>query len=288
MADRITLETVQEAAAYLQARTPYRPRVGMVLGSGFSGVAECALAPQAFPFGEIPHFVKPTVPGHTGQLVFGQFGGLEVAMMRGRVHFYEGHSAAEITFPIRVLRALGAEVLIVTNAAGGVRRGMRPGDIMAILDHINLIGLAGHNPLRGPNDDRLGPRFPDMSPAYDPDLLDLLRAEARAQGVPLLEGVYAMVGGPSFETPAEVRFLRTIGADAVGMSTAPEVVVARHSGMRVLGISLITNVAPDSLARRAEEETTHEQVLAAGERAVPVLVRLMEGVLRRLAQIYAK
>ncbi len=285
MVDAITLETVQEAADYLRARTPYRPRVGMVLGSGFSGVAERALEAHAFPFEEIPHFVKPTVPGHSGRLVFGRFGGLEVAMMQGRVHFYEGHSAAEITLPIRALRAMGAEVLIVTNAAGGVRRGMRPGDIMAIVDHINLIGLAGHNPLRGPNDDRLGPRFPDMSPAYDPALLDLLRAEARAQGVRLLEGVYAMVGGPSFETPAEVRFLRAIGADAVGMSTAPEVVVARHSGMRVLGLSLITNVAPDSLARRLEEETTHEQVLAAGERAMPVLVRLMEGLLGRLARI---
>jgi len=284
MANAITLEIVQEAAAYLRARTPYRPRVGMVLGSGFSGVAERALEAQSIPFEEIPHFVKPTVPGHMGRLVFGLFGGLEVAMMQGRVHFYEGHDAAEITFPIRALRAMGAEVLIVTNAAGGVRRGMHPGDIMAIVDHINLIGLAGHNPLRGPNDDRLGPRFPDMSPAYDPALLDLLRAEARAQGVRLLEGVYAMVGGPNFETPAEVRFLRTIGADAVGMSTAPEVVVARHSGMRVLGVSLITNVAPDSLARRSEEETTHEQVLAAGERAMPMLVRLMEGVLKRLAQ----
>lgn len=288
MVDAIRLEMVQEAAAYLQMRTSYRPYVGLVLGSGFSGIAERALAPQTFPFEEIPHFVKPSVPGHSGRLVFGQYGGLEVVMMQGRVHYYEGHSAAEITFPIRVLRALGAEVLIVTNAAGGVRQGMRPGDIMAIVDHINLIGLAGHNPLCGPNDDRLGPRFPDMSPAYDPDLLDLLRAEARAQRINLIEGVYAMVSGPSFETPAEVRFLRAIGADAVGMSTAPEVVVARHGGMRVLGISLITNVAPDSLARRKEEETTHEQVLAAGERAMPILAQLMEGVLKRLAQTLPK
>jgi len=280
----ITLELVQEAAQFLRTRVRYRPQVGLILGSGLSALADRASDPDVIPYGEIPHFVASTVPGHVGRLVFGPLGGLSTVMMQGRVHFYEGHSAAEMTFPVRVMPALGAEVLIVTNAAGGIRPGFRAGDLMAIVDHINLPGLAGHNPLRGPNDERLGPHFPDMSPAYDLDLLDLLRAEARAQRLALHEGVYAMVAGPSFETPAEVRFLRAIGADAVGMSTAPEVVVARHSGMRVLGLSLITNIAADTVQRGRLEETTHDQVLAAGARAVPTLVRLVEGVLRRLAQ----
>lgn len=284
MTSAITHEMVQEAAEFLRARVRHQPRVGLILGSGLSALADRVSDPEIIPYGEIPHFVASTVPGHMGRLVFGPLGGLNTVMMQGRVHYYEGHSAAEMTFPVRVMRALGAQVLIVTNAAGGIRPGFRAGDLMAIVDHINLPGLAGHNPLRGPNDERLGPRFPDMSPAYDLDLLDLLRAEARAQRLALHEGVYAMVAGPSFETPAEVRFLRAIGADAVGMSTAPEVVVARHSGLRVLGLSLITNIAADTLQRGRLEETTHAQVLAAGERAVPTLVRLVEGLLRRLAQ----
>jgi purine-nucleoside phosphorylase len=285
MTDAITYELVEEASSYLRARVRYQPRVGLILGSGLSTLADRVADPDIIPYHDIPHFVVSTVPGHAGRLVLGPLGSLTTVMMQGRVHYYEGHSAAEMTFPVRVMRALGAEVLIVTNAAGGIRPGFRAGDLMAIVDHVNLPGLAGHSPLRGPNDDRLGPRFPDMSPAYDLELLDLLRAEARAQRLTLHEGVYAMVAGPSFETPAEIRYLRAIGADAVGMSTAPEVVVARHNGMRVMGLSLITNIAADTVQRGRQEETTHAQVLAAGERAVPMLVRLVEGVLRRLASI---
>ncbi len=267
----------------MRALTHYRPQVALILGTGLSSLAERVTQPDAIPYDQLPHFVASTVRGHAGRLVLGRLDGMDVVMMQGRIHHYEGYAPAQTTFPVRVMHALGAQVLIVTNAAGGLRAGFQPGDLMAILDHINLVGLAGLNPLCGPNDDRLGPRFPDMSPAYDLDLLDLLRAEAQVRGLMLREGVYAMVGGPSFETPAEVRYLRAIGADAVGMSTAPEVVVARHSGMRVLGLSLITNVATDSLARGRQEETTHEQVLAAGERAVPMLVGLVQGVLGRIA-----
>jgi purine-nucleoside phosphorylase len=263
--------------------TRYRPRVALILGTGLSSLAQRVAQPDILPYSEIPHFAVSTVAGHAGRLVLGRMDGMDVVMMQGRIHHYEGYAPAQTTFPVRVMRALGAKVLIVTNAAGGLGVGFHSGDLMAILDHINLVGLAGLNPLCGPNDDRLGPRFPDMSPAYDLDLLDIVRAEAKARGLTLREGVYAMVGGPSFETPAEVRFLRAIGADAVGMSTAPEVVVARHSGMRVLGLSLITNVATDTLARSQQEETTHEQVLATGERAVPMLVGLVEGVLGRIA-----
>jgi purine-nucleoside phosphorylase len=203
--------------------------------------------------------------------------------MQGRVHMYEGYSAAQVTFPVRVMHALGAETLIVTNAAGGLRPDFVAGDLMAITDHLFLPGLAGNNPLRGPNDERLGVRFPDMTPAYDPGLLDLLRLAAREAQISLYEGVYAMVAGPSYETPAEIRFLRAVGVDAVGMSTAPEVVVARHSGMRVLGISTITNVPADFASETASADAMHKQVLAVGEDAVPRMTRLVRGLLAHLA-----
>ena len=282
MAERTAREKAVRAAEHILARTPHRPTTGLVLGSGLSGLAESVLEPAVISYGEIPHFPRATVPGHSGQFVLGRLGGIQVCVMQGRSHYYEGYSSADVAFPIRVMQVLGAKTLIVTNAAGGIRPGFRAGDLMAIKDHINLVGLAGHNPLRGPNDPGFGPRFPDMSRAYDPELLALLRAEARSQGIPLQEGVYVMVSGPSFETPAEVRFLRAIGADAVGMSTVPEVVVACHGGMRVLGVSLISNVAIDSASGTPQEETSHDQILATGREALPAMTALIMGVLKRL------
>ena len=282
MPKTISCEQIAQAADYIRQHTTCQPTVGLVLGSGLGTLAEGVASPDVIPYQEIPHFVQSTVPGHSGRLVLGQLAGIQVFMMQGRVHYYEGYSAAQITLPIRVMRKMGVQTMVVTNAAGGIRQGFAPGDLMAIVDHINLPGMAGHNPLRGPNDDVLGPRFPDMSRAYDPELLALLRDAARELGIPLREGVYAMVAGPNFETPAEVRYLRTIGADAVGMSTVPEVLVARHGGMRVLGISLITNVAIDTL-REGGQEPSHEEVLLAAQRAAPSLASLIMGVLQRLA-----
>jgi purine-nucleoside phosphorylase len=281
MTEHVTHAALLQAAATVRACTRYNPSVGLVLGSGLNPLAERLVEPDIIPYGEIPHFPRSTVPGHSGRLLLGRLGGKVVMVMQGRAHFYEGYSTGEITLPIRVMQLMGVSTLIVTNAAGGIKSSLKAGDLMAITDHINLVGLAGHNPLRGPNDDSLGVRFPSMWRAYDPALLDLLRAEAREQGIALQEGIYAMVAGPSFETPAEIRFLRTIGADAVGMSTVPEVIVARHGGLSVLGVSLISNVALDSLAI-AQEETSHEQVLEAGRQAAPALAKLVEGVLARL------
>jgi purine-nucleoside phosphorylase len=217
------------------------------------------------------------VQGHAGALVIGKLGGQVVMAMRGRAHYYEGYSMQQITLPVRVMRELGIESLIVTNAAGGVNVNFRAGDLMLITDHINFVGMAGTSPLRGPNDDSLGPRFPDMTNAYDPALGDLARSAARDLQVELREGVYAMLAGPSFESPADVRFIRMIGADAVGMSTVPEVIVARHGGMRVLGLSLISN----SLTH-GHEKVSHEEVLAAGKHAVPKLTAIIKGVLARM------
>ncbi len=271
-----------EAVAYIQTQSQVRPLVGLVLGSGLNTLAERVQQPDIISYEKIPHFPRSTVPGHSGRLILGHLNGAPVIIMQGRAHYYEGYSAAEITLPIRAMQLLGVRVLILTNAAGGIRRDLRAGDLMMLTDHINVMGFAGHNPLRGPNDDTLGPRFPDMSHAYDPELMAWMREEARNRNITLNEGVYAMVAGPSFETPAEIRYLRAIGADAVGMSTVPEVIVARHGGIRVLGISLISNIAVDSTTATSEE-TSHEQVLEAGKRAVPLLASLIEGLIGRLA-----
>jgi purine-nucleoside phosphorylase len=283
MEPSVTLEMVVAATAVVSARLNLRPRAALIFGSGLNHLADQIVDPIAVPYAEIPHFVPSTVAGHVGRLVGGTLSGLPVIAMQGRVHFYEGYSAAQIAFPVRVMHALGAGILIVTNAAGGLRPDFVAGDLMAITDHLFLAGLVGNNPLRGPNDERLGVRFPDMTPAYDPGLLDLVRLAAREAQVSLYEGVYAMVAGPSYETPAEIRFLRAVGVDAVGMSTAPEVVVARHSGMRVLGISTITNVPADFAGDSAPADAMHKQVLAVGEDAVPRMTRLVCGVLARLA-----
>ncbi len=278
--DVVDSAAVTAAAEHIRLRAGAPGRIALILGSGLNVLAERAADAVAIPYGEIPHFPHSTVPGHAGRLVAGRLAGVPVLIMKGRVHFYEGYSPAEATFPIRVLQALGIEILCVTNAAGGLRGDWSAGDPMVITDHINLVGMAGHHPLRGPNDEALGPRFPSMVRAYDPALVERLQQVAQERGITLRAGVYAMVAGPSFETPAEVRMLSVLGADAVGMSTAPEVTVARHAGMRVLGLSLITNVAIRT--QDDPHEPTHEEVVEVGQRAVPVMAALIEGVLPHL------
>jgi purine-nucleoside phosphorylase len=270
----------EAAAATIRERTPLQPEFGLILGSGFSPVADAVEDGAAIPYRDIPHFPVSTVTGHAGRLVLGRLEGRTVAVMQGRAHYYEGYSMAETTFPVRLMQVLGVEILFVTNAAGGLDPEFRAGDLMLITDHINLIGMGGLNPLRGPNVDEFGPRFPDMSQPYDPQLRALATQTAARAGVPLREGVYVCLAGPSFESPADVRFLRLIGASAVGMSTVPEVIVARHGGTRVLGISGISNVLPVEGAPPVE--TTHEEVLEAGRMLVPRLEAVIRGVLRDL------
>jgi purine-nucleoside phosphorylase len=243
-------------------------------------VADAVQDADIIPTADLPHWPHSTVLGHVGRLVLGTLEGAPVVVLQGRVHFYEGYPMDRITFPIRVMHALGAETLIVTNAAGGLNPDFRSGDLMVIRDHLNFPGMSGNNPLRGPNLESLGPRFPDMTAPYDPRLCALAHEVAGREGITLREGVYAYVAGPSFETPAELRFLRMAGADAVGMSTASEVVTARHGGMRVLGISNISNVA--IIDPTAGGETTHDEVLEAGRLAVPRLVSVIRGVVRAL------
>jgi purine-nucleoside phosphorylase len=268
----------QEAARFVQSRTTHRPEIGLILGSGLNPLAEAVEAADAIPYGDVPHFPKPTVEGHQGRLVVGRLAGVSVLVMQGRVHFYEGYSMQQVVFPVRVMQVMGIKTLIVTNAAGGLNPTFHAGELMLINDHINLLGMAGANPLFGPNDPALGPRFPDMSEAYDSRLRSLARQVAQENDILLREGVYVGLAGPSFETPADIRFLRLIGADAVGMSTVPEVTVARHGGIRVLGVSSISNVA----VTEPGQETSHDEVLAAGQQIVPQLMALVRGILPRL------
>lgn len=275
-----TLSDYDRTADFLREKTSYRPRVALILGSGLGGLADSVEGAHIIPYPEIPNWPLSTVVGHSGKLVFGKLQGHEVMVMQGRAHFYEGYSMAAVTFPIRVMRRFGIETLFVTNAAGGVDPTYAAGDLMLIQDHLNLPGLAGNNPLRGPNMDEFGTRFPSMTNAYDRALRGHARAVARDAGIQLHEGVYCYLSGPTFESPAEIRMLRLLGAQAVGMSTAPEVVVAVHSGMRVLGISGITNKCisdPDS-----EEIPNHEEVLEAGKTIVPKLTTILLGMLGRL------
>src|ERR1700733_12020712 len=247
-------DEAERAAALIRERTPLRPKVAIVLGTGLGGFA-CQLADQgAIPYSEIPHFPRPTVEGHAGRLVLGSFAGTPLAVMQGRVHAYEGYTPGQVIFPIRVLARLGIKTLIVTNAAGGIRTDLAPGQLILINDHINF---TGYNPLAGPNDPRLGERFFDMSDAYARRLRLLAHRAAAAEGVTLPEGVYLGLTGPSFETPAEIRAFRTLGADLVGMSTVHEVIVARHMGMEVLGLSLVTNAA----AGVTSESIDHSEVM---------------------------
>ncbi|HID86006.1 MAG TPA: purine-nucleoside phosphorylase [Anaerolineae bacterium] len=277
----LTREEIGEAAAFIGARTGHRPTIGLITGSGLAALADEVAEADTIPYAQIPHFPVSTVEGHPGELVIGRLEGKEVAVMRGRAHFYEGYSMRQVAFPVRVMRALGVKTLIVTNAAGGLNPAFKAGDIMLITDHINLVGMAGLNPLHGPNDPALGPRFVDMSQAYDPDLRALAQRVARKLGFELQQGVYVMSAGPTFETPADVRFLQLIGADAVGMSTVPEVIVARHGGMRVLGLSHISNVIAAGHGMGPESDL-HQEVLAAGAAAVPRLMALIRGIIREM------
>lgn len=276
--DTIDIPQIDAAAQAVRARTSLRPRVGMVLGSGLGGLADAVEEPIRVAFADIPGWPVSTVEGHAGLLILGKLEGQPVAVMQGRVHYYEGYSMPRIGFPVRVLQRLGIEILMVTNAAGAVNPEFNPGDLMLITDHINFIGMAGASPLRGSNLDGFGPRFPDMSQAYDRQLTATAADVAKALGIAVHRGVYICLAGPAFETPADLRFMRTIGVDAVGMSTVPEVTVARHGGTRVLGISGISNKANLD----GNTITQHEEVLAAGVVIVPKLSAVLRGVLRRL------
>lgn len=270
----------EAAVAAIRTYTPQRPEIGLVLGSGLGVLAQELTDKIAIPYEQIPGWPRSTVHGHSGQLVFGKLEGKLVVCQQGRAHFYEGYTPQQITFPIRVMHFLGVKTLILTNAAGGVNKGYRAGDIMLMNDHINFVGMAGNHPLYGPNDDTFGPRFPGMSQAYDRSLRQLAKMSAEKTGIPMHEGVYACVSGPSFETPAEVRMIRALGGDAVGMSTVPEVTVARHMGMRVLGFSAITNAGIDQID--TEFDANHEEVLEVGLVIVPKLKAIVKGVLATL------
>lgn len=274
----ISERDIDDAVGAIRKATSLEPKIAMILGSGLGPLADAIEGAEDLEVNAVPGWPVSTVEGHSGKLVFGQLEGVPVFVLQGRAHYYEGHSIERIGLPVRVMQKLGAEILIVTNAAGAVHPEFSPGELMLISDHINLIGMAGQSPLRGPNLDAYGPRFPDMSKAYDPELKSIARSVADKGDIPLQEGVYVCLAGPSFETPADLRFLRGIGVDAVGMSTVPEVIIARHGGMRVLGISGISNKANLD----GSTVTTHEEVLAAGEVIVPRLTALVRGVLKQL------
>ena len=273
------------AADFVRAQTnrdrpSEQPLVGLVLGSGLSLLAESIADAITIPYEHIPHFPASTVAGHAGRLLIGALAGQTVVAMQGRIHLYEGYTAEEITFPIRVMHRLGVETLILTNAAGGLNPNFHVGDLMLLVDHINFVGMAGYNPLIGPNIPSFGPRFPSMTETYALSLRRLTLTTARNLQISLRQGVYAYLAGPNFETPAEVRLLRLMGADAVGMSTVPEALVGVHAGMRVLGISTITNEAVDQLD--TDQQPSHEEVLETGKMVVPQLTQLLIGILEGL------
>jgi len=270
-------DAIHAATAYLQQRDGRAWRVLVVLGSGLGALADEVETAVRIPYADIPGFAPATVQGHKGRLVIGELAGVTAAVMQGRMHFYEGHPLWQVTLPVRVARLMGADTMIITNAAGGINRDFKVADLMLITDHINLVGMAGHHPLIGPNLEAFGPRFPEMTTAYDRDLRDCAVQVARQADIALRQGVYACVAGPSFETPAELRFLRAIGADAVGMSTAHEVTVARHAGLRVLGLSGITNVA--RLSAEEGEPPSHEEVMQAGIQIAPRMFAIIRGVI---------
>ncbi len=275
---QVSLEQIDQLAGVIRSRVEQEPRIGIILGSGLGRLAEAVEKPVSIPYQELPGWPTSTVIGHAGRLVIGGLEGQPVLVMQGRVHYYEGYSMAQVTLPVRVMQRLGIEILIVTNAAGAINPDYLPGDVMLITDHINLTGMTGLNPLIGPNLDKFGPRFPDMSRAYDRELSALARKAAAQSDILLHEGVYVGLSGPSFETPADLRFLRLAGADAVGMSTVPEVTVARHGGRRVLGFSGISNKANLD----GNTVTSHEEVLAAGQVLAPKIETIVRGVLRQL------
>src|SRR5688572_2117835 len=275
MADDSLSARVQEALAAIRARTPLQPRIGIILGTGLGGLAERMQVETAIPYDELVHFPLSTVESHSGRLLLGTLGGKPVVAMQGRFHRYEGYTLQQVTFPVRVMRAMGVDTLIVSAACGGMHPFWAPGDLMLIADHINLLG---DNPLIGPNADELGPRFPDMSEPYDGELQKLAVQVALERGITLRRGVYVAVAGPNLETRAEYRMLRTLGADVVGMSTVPEVIVAVHSGMRVLGLSIITDAClPDAL-----EPANIETIIGIARESEPRLTALVEAVVGRI------
>jgi purine-nucleoside phosphorylase len=274
----VTIQQIDEVVAAVHAHTRYQPKIGLILGSGLGGLADSIQNPDFIAFNDLPHWPKSTVPGHVGRLVIGELEQQSVMVMQGRIHFYEGYSMSQVTLPIRVMQRMGIQVLVVTNAAGAINPEYVPGDLMLITDNLNMVGMVGFNPLIGPNLDEFGPRFPDMSQSYDRKLSDLARQAAKDAGITLREGVYAGLSGPSFESSADLRFLKVAGADAVGMSTVPEVIVARHGGTQVLGISGISNKANLD----GNTSTSHEEVLEAGIQMVPKLEKILRSVLRKI------
>ena len=276
LADAAELAWAEDAARFIRMKTKLRPKIALVLGSGLGAFADEFAAAVRIPYAKIPHFPQSTAIGHAGQLVLGRIGGVDVAGMQGRVHLYEGYSAKEVAFPVRVFARMGIKAVILTNAAGGIRGEFTQGRLVAISDHINL---QGSNPLIGANEEKFGPRFPDMTMAYDREFRTLALTHAGHLGIDLGEGVYAALAGPSYETPAEIRFLKTAGADLVGMSTVPEVLAARHSGMRVLGISCVTNAAAGIL----DVPLDHADVLATAERVKSHFIGLLRAVIPAIA-----
>ncbi len=266
---------MMEAVDCIRRQCPQKPLVGVVLGSGLGEFAEAIDEQTAFAYADLPHFKQVNVIGHAGRLVLGRIDSVPVAVLQGRYHFYEGHDISDVVFPVRVLAALGIGSLLLTNAAGGINREFQPGDLMIISDHINLMGI---NPLRGEHDERLGPRFPDMSQVYDPVFQDFIAKEQREIDLEPKRGVYAGLSGPSYETPAEIRMLASIGADAVGMSTVPEAICARHMGLRVAGISCITNLA----AGISAQALSHGEVTETAERVKQDFIRLLNRIIPRL------
>jgi len=269
-------ERAEHAARIIRSRTTETPRVAIVLGSGLGGFADDFDEPVGIPYEEIPGFARSTAEGHAGRLVIGKIDQVPLVAMQGRVHFYEGYSLEQVTFPIRAFKLLGIKTLILTNAAGGVNVQLTQGALMVLSDHVNLMG---DNPLRGPNDSRFGARFPDLTSAYSPELQEIAVEEAKALGIEIRRGIYAALAGPSYETPAEIHLLRSLGADAVGMSTVPEVIVARQMNIEVLGISCITNMA----AGISDQPINHEEVMATGIRVRETFTQLLRRVVSRVS-----
>ncbi len=266
---------VTESVEFINQKSKIKPEIAIILGTGLGRLAEDIEEKEIISYSEIPNFPVSTVQSHSGNLVLGKLGNKEVVAMQGRFHYYEGYSLKEVTFPVRVMKKLGADIIIISNAAGGMNRFFKRGDLMIITDHINLFG---DNPLIGPNDEELGPRFPDMSEAYSQKLIELVKKVALKEKIRLQEGVYAGLTGPTLETSAEYRFLISIGADAVGMSTVPEVIVANHMGMKVLGISCITDLAIDGVIVK----TSVEEILKAASDAEPIMTKLIKKVIEKI------
>jgi purine-nucleoside phosphorylase len=271
------LKEAEEAVKFIAERTPLRPSIGLVLGSGLGAFAQTLERATAVPYGQIPHFPAATAPGHGGELVLGHAGGVPVAVMSGRVHYYEGYRMDQVVFPVRVLARLGVKILILTNAGGSVNVNYKPGELMVIEDHINYMGT---NPLLGPNEEQFGPRFFDMTEPYDARLREIAEKACWKAGVPVRKGIYIAFTGPSYETPAEIKMARTMGADAVGMSTVPEVIAARHMGIRVLALSCLTNMASGVLKKKLD----HREVLAVGEKVKMGLLDALNRIIQEAAK----